>query len=628
MKKSVFILLSGILFLTGCMTPDPSVSDVAPADRSAYYGNAMLQSGGYSFRTQNFLRANLYQEQLKESPEKLLKQLETMNWSRGQSDLLEIMCDIAYNLGAHRSDPEDALPYYLSSALYAYRRLFFLNTEENRTRFDPSYCQMLLHYNASVAKIFEYLRTKNLAVHDSFELSSAAGERVRFLPPENHLPYGKNYKDLIPCAAYRINDLSLINQHFGIGVPLVALALPEVRQGNSLLRRLPMLPMPATLILRFEEPEGKMITAAKFALYDTFVTEQVAIGTETVPLARDYSTPIAAMSRSLPLLTEQNLIFAMLNPDEQEEWTGLYLLEPYNPEKIPVVFVHGLMSSPATWIRMINFLRHYPYIRQKYQFWFYRYSSGNPVMASAEILSRALTEAEKAYAVTPEAKKTFSRMVLVGHSMGGLISRVLTQDRAEYFVEQYSGEKWADFSAKLTEEERLAFQDMFFRKPDYISRMVMMAVPHRGSSMAKWSIARFFSNLVSLPSKVLSRSKNIFLAIIRVSDTNTAEDFRNVMAYTGIDNLDPDNPFIRVISESPFGGMIPKHSIIGNNACANTPGGTDGVVPYSSSHVDGVESELIVKSGHSVHQTPEAMRELARILLLHLKTETEKEEKE
>ncbi len=618
-KQWLLPALAGCLLMCGgCMIPDPSVTDVAVEDRAGYYGNAMLQSGGYSFQTLNFLRANLYQTQLLNAPEKLLRQLEDSDWNRGDSNQLEILCDIAYNLAVRCKDPEDALPYYLSSAMYAYRRLFLpeASWDQDKTRFDPSCCQLLLHYNAATAKLFEYLREKKLLEHDSFELTNATGIRVRFSLPENQLPYGKQYRDLIPCAAYEIHDLPLINQHFGIGVPLVALAAPDAKSPDSLLRGLPQLPMPATLVLRFDFSK-RGIAGAKFSFYDTFVTEQTVVEKETVPLARDYSTPIASMSRCLPLLTEKNLLVAMLTPDKQEEQTGLYLLEPYNPDKIPVVFVHGLMSSPVTWIRMINFLRHYPLIRQKYQFWFYSYSSGNPVLISADTLRNALLEAEKTYVTTPEARKTFNRMILVGHSMGGLISRVITQDRAEYFVEQYTGEKWSDFSAKLTPAEEQEFRELFFKKPDFISRMIMMAVPHRGSSMAKWSIARLGSYLITFPARVVSRSAEFFKMITRFSDSRS-EDYRKVMVYTGIDNLDPDNRFIRVLSDSPFASGIPRHSIIGNKETAGVPGGTDGVVPYSSSHVDGVESELIVKSGHSVQQTPEAMREVARILLLHL----------
>ena len=65
---------------------------------------------------------------------------------------------------------------------------------------------------------------------------------------------------------------------------------------------------------------------------------------------------------------------------------------------------------------------------------------------------------------------------------------------------------------------------------------------------------------------------------------------------------------------------MPYHSIIGNNKEGGTPGGTDGIVPYSSSHLDGARSELIVHSGHSAQKNPLAIQEVRRILLLHLES--------
>ena len=46
-------------------------------------------------------------------------------------------------------------------------------------------------------------------------------------------------------------------------------------------------------------------------------------------------------------------------------------------------------------------------------------------------------------------------------------------------------------------------------------------------------------------------------------------------------------------------------------------GGDDGVVKYESAHIDGVESEVVVRWEHSVQAHPNAIEEVRRILLLH-----------
>lgn len=611
------LLLLGVSGCSLISQPDPSVRHAMKHEQQGYYREAMLQSGGFSFRTQNFLRSNLFHKQLKQDPAKLVAMLEGMYRADASPMMLEILADICFNEALNASDEDEAVAYYLSAASYSYKRLFSpdFSREERLGRFDPSSCQQLVCYNASVAKIFEYICNRNLLLNDSFELKNVSGKRVRFDKLKSHLPFSiGSYDNFIPCAAFKIQNMTLINRRFGIGVPLVAVAKPD-EQYQSL--RMPgRLPMPATVVLNFDSG-ARQEQHASFEIYDTFVNETTQINDTEIPLALDYSTPIAAFSEFLPAdLSEENLLMAMLRPENMEDLTGLYMLEPYDPGKIPVVFVHGLMSSPDTWNLMINALRNYPAIRRNYQFWFYRYSSGNPVIISAATLRDQLYAAEKEFAVSPEAKKTFSQMVIVGHSMGGLITRTLMQDNPNFLLEQFSGESWEALSAKLTEEERKELQAVQFYKPSFVQRVVLMAVPHRGSSMAKWSIARFGSNLIRIPSKVVSRSLNFLGTIIRVTDKENT--MVQEMVYTGIDNLDPDNRFIRVLSDSPFASGIPVHSVIGDVDGRGVPGGTDGIVPYSSSHIDGVASELIVDSGHSVQKSPEAIRELARILRQHL----------
>ena len=88
---------------------------------------------------------------------------------------------------------------------------------------------------------------------------------------------------------------------------------------------------------------------------------------------------------------------------------------------------------------------------------------------------------------------------------------------------------------------------------------------------------------------------------------------------TGIDNLDPNNGTLKLLSSLPFAPGVVYHSIIGNREEDGVPGGSDGVVPYLSSHLDGAASELVVKSGHSVQVNPLAIQELRRILIEHLR---------
>ena len=109
------------------------------------------------------------------------------------------------------------------------------------------------------------------------------------------------------------------------------------------------------------------------------------------------------------------------------EPSGLSLVRPYVRGKIPVVFVHGLWATPASWRPMIEALAADPAIDDRFQFWTFGYSTGNPIPYSAYLLRRDLDEARRR--LDPDkTDAAFDRMVLVGHSMGGLLCKMIAVD--------------------------------------------------------------------------------------------------------------------------------------------------------------------------------------------------------
>jgi len=154
----------------------------------------------------------------------------------------------------------------------------------------------------------------------------------------------------------------------------------------------------------------------------------------------------------------------------------------------------------------------------------------------------------------------------------------------------------------------------------FVHRAVFMAVPHKGAEMAQSPLGRLGAWCITLP-KAFARNEATITRIGRELVPDQVERQKKLpnRFYTGIDNLDPGNPFVLANGSSPLKEDLTFHCVIGNSERAGAPDGSDGVVPYWSSHLDNAASELIVKSNHSVHRRPAAMQELLRILLLHLK---------
>ena len=313
-----------------------------------------------------------------------------------------------------------------------------------------------------------------------------------------------------------------------------------------------------------------------------------------------------------------NFFFYMIRPEETRRMQGLYRFEAFDPGRIPVVLVHGLMSDTRTWLQMVNTLRSDPEILKRYQLYGFSYSSGNPVILSAEFFRTSLRQERERIVKAGLSTGNFDKMVLVGHSMGGLLSRLAVSRSGDVFekiITENGKYPLEDVLKELPEEDRKALRRFIRFEPlPFVKRVVFIAVPHRGSVMARSWIGRFGASLVRLPRRLISfRQTKLFRRFQRA--IGRSEEYSG----TGIDSLDPDNEAILFINSLKMAENVPVHSIIGNLREAGCPGGSDGIVPYASSHLDQAQSELVVKSGHSAQKNPLAIQELRRILLLHLK---------
>jgi pimeloyl-ACP methyl ester carboxylesterase len=324
---------------------------------------------------------------------------------------------------------------------------------------------------------------------------------------------------------------------------------------------------------------------------------------KTRPLAADFSAPISYFRPPNNLL-----LFGMmgtLSGANMMERTGLYFLEPYDPSRIPVVFVHGLASTPYTWVKTINGLQQDPEVRKRYQPWVFGYATGNPILYSALRLREELAKVDKLY-------PNHLPYVVVGHSMGGMLThaQVTTVTRAMWENDKNIGSAGKSIFANSSSDSRIV-RALTYRANPRIKRVVFICTPHRGSDMASGGLGSLAVNLIRLPARVLTPMKDALTSGELVQLTGSAKRFPN-----SVWGLKPTNPAFRVVNEPPI--SVPYHSIIGDRGKGDCPNCTDGVVAYWSSHLDGAKSERIVPGPHGSAELPETIAELDRILRLHL----------
>lgn len=499
---------------------------------------------------------------------------------------------------------------YLSSVEYAYAYLFDSELMSSANSFDPVFRWACDLYNRSLAKVVIYGAERKFLRESDPRLPLLSGE-LRLLPGPVELRWeGSTFDAFVVSYNYEVVGLRGLIRTYGLGVPSIAvrssvddpsakedLFLPPVKQTYA-----------TTVIFRFpgsilERAAGATTTrSASVEIYDPLRTESIQIEGRSVPLEADLTTPLAY---GLEINPKKDGLKGMLDPGAEAIAHGLFMLQPYHKDKIPVLFVHGLMSSPVTWVQLFNDVLHDPVLRERYQFWFFGYPSGNPILYSASNLRVSLLQIQQTY--DPEGTNpAFQNMVICSHSMGGLVSKLMvlsSGDRLWSMVFDTPIEE-----TELSADERaLLTRTVFFETLPFIKRVVFMAVPHRGSDLATGFVGKLGMKLTSLPERV---STTLSSLRARMSRRSEAADENSA---TGIGNLAQTE-----ILTWPFPDYLQIHSVIGNLDAAETPGGADGIVPYESSHLEGVASEKIVKWGHNVHEHPLAILELRRILHLHL----------
>jgi hypothetical protein len=165
------------------------------------------------------------------------------------------------------------------------------------------------------------------------------------------------------------------------------------------------------------------------------------------------------------------------------------------------------------------------------------------------------------------------------------------------------------------EDRELLTKSLLIKPLPFVRRVIFVATPHRGSYQALGLLGNFASWLVNMPGRFAKLS-------VQVLTLQSKGLLLGPMTGvpTSIDNMNPNNRFIRSLSEIPIVDGVFAHSIVGVEGSGPPAEGGDGVVKYSSAHIEGVASENIVRSGHSMQGNPETIQEVKRILTEHANT--------
>jgi pimeloyl-ACP methyl ester carboxylesterase len=410
-----------------------------------------------------------------------------------------------------------------------------------------------------------------------------------------------SFQKLIPTAEIKNQTFVSKEPLSGYGGALVGVSIPP--DPRKLFLPGIGVSTAVTAVLSFSKPsQPGEPTRAILTLYDPAKQTSAIIAGTKRSLAADYTAPFGYY----PKASDKGFL-GMLRPGKYMEQEGFFLVQPYDPDKIPVVFIHGLMSDPQIWLPMMASIESDPELRGRYQFWVFAYPTGNPIAYSALELRNAL---EAVYRTYPGSKD----MVIVNHSLGGDLTHLQVIDSGDVLVDGIFKQNAPKIMA--LPPDSTVKQGLIFKANPRIERVVFIAVPHRGAPLAINSIGQFGAALIRLPGRVISR-----IGTATIMEAEEAAGIKKTFIPNSITGLEPDSPLLKSMNKVPI--RVPFHSIIGVYGFPKEPleKTSDTVVPYWSSHLKAAISEKLVPAPHtSIYEHPETIAEVKRILHLNLRT--------
>jgi pimeloyl-ACP methyl ester carboxylesterase len=562
----------------------------------------------------NQLDVNGLRKQWKTDPDKVLAELR--HDSGKKTDLQSVVAILAADLATERESKlrgADVLGLWLIAAEGAYyavkesSKKVLIAEEAEHASF------MVNLYNLSVSHFVDlYFKRGGLRNGKNVDVAVLGGN---ISVSVNNLRTGALdpvlFDEFIPTNKVKIEGFTAKGRLPGVGATFsgVINRIPEREHLMAYTTRRG-LNIPVTVAILFpEHPSAAKKSHADISLIDPTMCREIPFWGRPLPVSHDTVAPLAL---ELNGISGTSLgLGGLLRVNDRMKLAGLYMLQPYDPNRIPVLMIHGLQSSPVIWRNLIAELQADPALSAKYQFWVFYYPSGVAIPKSRYLISQKTHEVIQHF--DPKAKNLASRnVVVIGHSMGGVLCRSLITDVGDRFWKQFSTR---DFSELKAPKEKLqeARDTVFFKPMPQVKRAIFIAAPHRGADLAQSWLGSIGSSLVSLPSDLLKF--NMMLIKENVSLLRT--DFQQNRVANSINSLRPDAPIYAALNSSPFAKGVPYHSIVGDRGRGDTPNSSDGFVHYSSSHLDGAESELIVPTGHQAYESPLAVDEIKRILKKH-----------
>ncbi|WP_295517823.1 triacylglycerol lipase [uncultured Stenotrophomonas sp.] len=643
------LIITALLLLSGCATlrqfgPSVQVASVTPGQYIALKRGDILTSGRLSGATMETLRVAGLDETTCAKPG--LPCIEAMEASivvreeDKRSTLAELWLQQAMAMPTPKAKRgttpamivadagfQPRLDAWMQVARQAYAYLFFTERTANQRGFEDRQTQVRDYYNLAAQEaavmLFDAYSTRQVRNEDD-RLQLGRWTFVLAPPDKNVVQDTREPIELVPAASLSFTGtLRRVQRRDGFGAELVAVMADPASDGLAAAHgdgeaaedATPAhswsgMPSPSiTVLLRFSGAnlwEVLHDETPTVEIHDPYQIAAVELHGQKVPLAANFTAGYALwLARANFSRQSLRSLFGSKGGIDRPH---LFMLQPYDPNRRVLLMIHGLASSPEAWVNVANELMRDDEIRREFQVWQFYYPTNMPIALSHDAIRHTLDDVMQHYDPAGKAQASHD-MVVVAHSMGGVISRLLVSSSGDHLVDTLLS------TAKLSPRQRELLRTrgaplLTFQPEPEISRVVFIATPHRGTDVAGTRLGRWIGRLVRLPLTVLED-----VAGVDDGGSFDAKDAKQGYQMNSIQNLDKDDPFVKAVADLPMSPRVRYHSIIARaSADGSLEKSDDGLVPYWSSHLPNAVSEKVIVSGHSVQEATPAIVELRRIL--------------
>ena len=508
---------------------------------------------------------------------------------------------------------------WLETIRYAYAYLFFGDYAPGERAFEDRQTQVRDWYNHAVERaatdMFEVRQQmpSQLLVQTGWNIAGwelKLDMRGARLPGSTAVP-----AELLPASSLSFRGLRSLYRRDGFGAELVAvmpddtLTAAPTRDGRPAARRNqrppPWSEMPAPSMTVLLHPEGDDLGSVlhtrtvRLTVHDPYVESAIMLRGQRVPLAANFTAGYGVWLARAQF--NRQSLRSLLGREGGIDRPHVYLMQPYDPNRRIIVMLHGLASSPEAWVELANEILGDEALRQHYQIWQVYYPTNMPIALNHTMIRRALEDTLAHFDPSGQA----SDFVLVGHSMGGVIARLMVSSSDQSLVQLASDQ------GRLTPQQIRRIDPMLRFEPfPKVSSAIFIAAPHRGTAFAGGRLGRWMAGFIRFPVTVLEELAHTLAPNAAASSHESLGHIPN-----SIDNLDENDPFVRAAASFPISTQVRYHSIVAQaDPQVALVDSDDGLVPYRSAHLPGAQSEKVIISGHSVQQNAAAILEIQRIL--------------